>query len=69
MVRFNYGFDNRYLLTMSGRWDGASQLAEGYKWDFFPSAALAWRINNEEFLKDVNWIENLKASFRVWYNR
>lgn len=60
MVRANYGYDNRYLLTMSGRWDGASQLAEGYKWDFFPSAALAWRINNEEFLKGVNWIENLK---------
>jgi len=60
MVRANYGYDNRYLLTMSGRWDGASQLADGHKWDFFPSAALAWRINNEEFLKGVNWIENLK---------
>lgn len=60
MARLNYGFDNRYLLTVSGRWDGASVLAEGNKWNFFPSAALAWRINNEEFLKDVNWIENLK---------
>ncbi|OXA76714.1 TonB-linked outer membrane protein, SusC/RagA family [Flavobacterium aquidurense] len=60
MIRANYGFDNRYLLTISGRWDGASQLAEGYKWDFFPSAALAWRIKNETFLKDVNWLENLK---------
>lgn len=60
MIRMNYGFDNRYLLTMSGRWDGASQLAEGHKWDFFPSAALAWRINNEEFLKGVEWIENIK---------
>jgi TonB-linked SusC/RagA family outer membrane protein len=60
MARFNYGFDNRYLLTVSGRWDGASVLSEGNKWDFFPSAALAWRINNEDFLKDINWIENLK---------
>jgi len=60
MVRANYGFDNRYLLTMSGRWDGASQLADGYKWDFFPSAALAWRLNNEEFLKGITWLENLK---------
>ncbi|MFB9079270.1 SusC/RagA family TonB-linked outer membrane protein [Flavobacterium procerum] len=65
MVRLNYGFDNRYLLTMSGRWDGASQLADGYKWDFFPSAALAWRINNEEFLKDTSWIDNLKLRFGV----
>ncbi len=63
MVRANYGYDNRYLLTMSGRWDGASQLAPGYKWDFFPSAALAWRIDNEEFLKGTNWIENLKLRF------
>ena len=60
MVRLNYGFDDRYLLTVSGRWDGASQLAEGHKWDFFPSAALAWRIDQEDFLKDVDWIGNLK---------
>lgn len=60
MVRLNYGFNDRYLLTVSGRWDGASQLAEGNKWDFFPSAALAWRINQEDFLKDVSWISNLK---------
>lgn len=60
MVRVNYGYDNRYLLTMSGRWDGASQLADGHKWDFFPSAALAWRINNEAFLKDTKWVDNLK---------
>lgn len=63
MVRFNYGFDNRYLLTMSGRWDGASQLADGNKWDFFPSAALAWRIEQEEFMKDINWLDNLKLRF------
>ncbi|WP_308991097.1 TonB-dependent receptor [Mariniflexile litorale] len=60
MARLNYGFDNRYLLTVSGRWDGASQLAEGNQWDFFPSAALAWRMDQENFLKSVDWIQNLK---------
>ncbi|MFV0565985.1 MAG: SusC/RagA family TonB-linked outer membrane protein [Flavobacteriaceae bacterium] len=60
MVRMNYGFDDRYLLTVSGRWDGASQLAEGHKWDFFPSAALAWRIDQEDFMQDVTWVNNLK---------
>ncbi|WP_072530473.1 SusC/RagA family TonB-linked outer membrane protein [Bacteroides ilei] len=60
MIRLNYGFAERYLLTVSGRWDGASQLAEGHKWDFFPSAALAWRINQEEFLQNVSWLDNLK---------
>lgn len=65
MARVNYGYDNRYLLTMSGRWDGVTQLSEGHKWDFFPSAALAWRINNEEFLKNVTWVDNLKLRLGV----
>ena len=65
MIRLNYGFDERYLLTVSGRWDGASQLAAGHKWDFFPSAALAWRINQESFLKDVSWLDNLKIRFGI----
>lgn len=65
MIRLNYGFDERYLLTVSGRWDGASQLADGKKWDFFPSAALAWRINNEAFLRDYTWINNLKLRLGV----
>jgi len=61
MARLNYGFDNRYLLTVSGRWDGASQLGEGTsKIDFFPSAALAWRLDNEAFIKSISWIDNLK---------
>jgi len=60
MARANYGFDNKYLLTVSGRWDGASQLAEGNKWAFFPSAALGWRIEQEEFMKEVDWINQLK---------
>lgn len=60
MVRLNYGFDERYLLTVSGRWDGASQLASGNQWAFFPSAALAWRINQEDFMQEVNWLDNLK---------
>ena len=65
MVRLNYGFNDRYLLTVSGRWDGASQLAEGNKWDFFPSAALAWRASEEDFLNDIDWISNLKVRFGV----
>ena len=65
MIRLNYGFDERYLITLSGRWDGASQLAAGNKWAFFPSAALAWRINQEDFLKDVRWVDNLKLRFGV----
>lgn len=60
MVRMNYGYDNRYLLTVSGRWDGASQLGDGQKWDFFSSAAVAWRLDQEDFLVDSDWINALK---------
>ena len=60
MVRMNYTFNKKYLLTVSGRWDGASQLGEGNKWDFFPSAALAWKIKNENFLTYSDKITDLK---------
>lgn len=60
MARVNYNYNNKYLLTLSGRWDGASQLAEGNKWAFFPSAAIAWRLDQETFLNGVTWIDQLK---------
>ncbi|MEH6659851.1 TonB-dependent receptor [Leeuwenhoekiella marinoflava] len=65
LVRMNYGFNDKYLLTVSGRWDGASQLGDGNKWDFFSSAALAWKLDQEDFLADADWINNLKL--RVGY--
>lgn len=60
MARINYSFNNKYLLTASGRYDGASVLAEDNKWAFFPSAALGWRMDQETFMNDVNWINQLK---------
>lgn len=65
MIRANYGFSDKYLLTLSGRWDGASQLADGNKWDFFPSAALAWRFEQEDFMKQINWLNQLKLRVGV----
>lgn len=60
MGRINYGFKERYLLTFTGRYDGSSRLAAGNKWDFFPSAAFAWRIKEEQFMKSLDFITNLK---------
>lgn len=60
MARVNYSYKDRYLLTVSGRYDGSSVLAKGNKWDFFPSAALGWRIDQEDFMKDISWINQLK---------
>lgn len=60
MGRFNYDYAGKYFITASGRWDGASQLAEGNKWDFFPSAALSWRLDQETFMQGVSWVDQLK---------
>lgn len=65
MARVNYSLMDRYLLTVSGRWDGSSVLAEGNKWSFFPSMALGWRMEQENFLKDVSWLDQLKLRFGV----
>ena len=59
MARLNYSFKDKYLLTVSARRDGASQFAEGRKYSVFPSAALAWRIDKESFMK-ASWISDLK---------
>ena len=58
--RVNYGFDDRYLLTLTVRGDGSSTFAPNNRWGIFPSAALAWKLKNEKFLKNVSWLDNLK---------
>lgn len=63
MGRVNYSYADKYLVTASGRYDGASQLAEGNKWAFFPSASLAWVMSKESFLSDIAWVNQLKARF------
>lgn len=59
MARVNYSFRDKYLLTVSARQDGSSVLAEGHKFSWFPSAALAWRINKEKFMQ-TKWVNDLK---------
>lgn len=63
MARLNYTLMGRYLITMTGRYDGASVLAVGHKWDFFPSAAIAWKMNEEPFMRDITWLDQLKLRF------
>lgn len=55
-----YSFNDRYLATFTLRRDGSSNFAKGNRWGWFPSAALAWRISQENFLKDSKTINNLK---------
>ena len=62
--RVFYSFADRYLLTATLRADGSSNFARGHRWGLFPSAALAWRISEESFIKDnIPAINNLKLRF------
>ncbi|SHE30727.1 TonB-linked outer membrane protein, SusC/RagA family [Mariniphaga anaerophila] len=61
----NYGYKDRYLLTMNYRADGSSKFAKGNRWGYFPSAALAWRLIEEQFISNLNIFSNLKL--RVGY--
>lgn len=60
MGRLNYNYKNKYLATVSIRYDGSSVLAEGHKWVAFPSVALAWNLKGEEFLENAKGITELK---------
>jgi TonB-linked SusC/RagA family outer membrane protein len=62
-ARANYGYKDRYLLTVTGRRDGSSRFGADNKYGFFPSAAVAWRISQEDFLRDNSLISDLKLRF------
>ncbi|MUH37640.1 TonB-dependent receptor [Zobellia amurskyensis] len=68
--RINYGLQNKYLLTVTGRVDGSSKFGDTNRYAFFPSAALAWKVSEENFLKESKTISNLKlrASYGVTGN-
>ena len=63
--RVNYGFMDRYLLTLSIRRDGSSVFGENHKWGNFPSASVAWKLSEENFMKGLTFVNDLKL--RVGY--
>lgn len=63
--RFNYDYDGRYLLEMNGRYDGSSKFMPENRWNFFYGVSLGWRIKQEAFMADVDWLHDLKL--RVSY--
>jgi TonB-linked SusC/RagA family outer membrane protein len=60
LSRAEYGYKGKYLATVTMRADGSSRFARNNKWGYFPSAALAWRISSEKFMREVTAISNLK---------
>ncbi|MCE7043857.1 SusC/RagA family TonB-linked outer membrane protein [Dyadobacter sp. CY312] len=59
-ARLNYSLKNKYLVTFTGRMDGSSKFGDQNRYAFFPSAALAWRVTEEDFMKDIPSVSNLK---------
>lgn len=58
--RVSFNFDSKYLLTANIRADGSSRLHPDHRWGYFPSASAAWRISSEEFMPDIDWLDDLK---------
>lgn len=58
--RLNYSFNDKYLLTVSTRADGSSKFGKDNRWGFFPSAAAAWKMSEENFIKSLNLFSSLK---------
>lgn len=58
--RVTYDYMQRYLLTASLRYEGSSKFGKNNKWGYFPAVSVGWRISEEDFLKDVAWINDLK---------
>ena len=70
MGRINYGYDDKYLLTLTVRTDGASVFGENNKYSTFPAVSAAWRITQEKFMSNITWLNDLKlrASYGVTGN-
>jgi TonB-dependent starch-binding outer membrane protein SusC len=59
-ARASYNLKDTYLLTANVRADGSSKLAPGHRWGYFPSFSAAWRVSEEKFMKDIEWLDDLK---------
>lgn len=60
MGRLAYGFDDRYNVTITVRRDGASSLSPGHQWFTYPAFGFGWNVTNENFMRGVSWLNNLK---------
>ncbi|WP_455669060.1 SusC/RagA family TonB-linked outer membrane protein [Phocaeicola sp.] len=60
LARATYSYKGKYLASAALRTDGCSRFGKNNRWGYFPSASIAWRVSEEEFMKDINWLNNLK---------
>ena len=60
VYRVTYGYDNKYLFEATGRYDGHYYFAPGHRFGFFPAFSVAWRVTQEQFMHNVEWLNDLK---------
>ena len=58
--RAQYDFKNKYLMSLSARYDGSSRFGDNNKWGFFPALSVGWKLNKERFLENISWMNLLK---------
>lgn len=58
--RFNYAYNNKFLVTGTVRRDGSSRFGDKNRWGWFPSGSVAWRVSQEDFMEGINWVSDLK---------
>ena len=58
--KFNYNYDDRYLASLTMRYDGSSRFGRNNRFGLFPSVSAGWRMSEEKFMKDISWLDNLK---------
>lgn len=63
--RASYAYKSKYLAEVSARYDGSSKFPKNQRWGFFPSASIGWRMNEEAFMQDAQWLNNLKWRFSI----
>ena len=62
-IRANYNFGDRYLISASVRREGSSRFGANHKWGWFPAASAGWRIDQEQFMDNADWVDELKLRF------
>ena len=63
VFRATYNYDNRYFAEFNGAYNGSEKFGPGYRFAFFPSAAVGWTISNEKFMKNIEWLNKLKLRY------
>jgi TonB-dependent starch-binding outer membrane protein SusC len=58
--RLNYAYGDKYIASLSNRWDGSSRFGSENRWAYFPAVSLAWRVTKERFMENISWLSELK---------